>query len=587
MKQRFWPLIVVALVVSFQTAQGAPIYWDGTTNPGDWGTPANWSTDTANPALDPASAPGAADVATFTIDGIATAQTVNMNGTQSALGLATRAQTAITTIQGGGTNQTLNLGTSGINHVAGGLVVGSTTAGQQVAISLQGAQSWTSSASGTGAAGLQVRNDVSIGAGGNQTLTLTGTNVSPSIGGIISDGAGVLSILKNSTSAWTLSGANSYTGTTTVSGGTLRIQNASGLGHTSGATNVTSGQVELTNGITVTGESITLAGGGNNSGALQATSGSTATWAGPVTLGSSVRIGGGGGGSSLTLTGPITGANPVFISVANGSGSVTFSAAAGNNTYSGNTSLIRGTLKLGADNTLPTGTIVDVAQTTAADQSTFDLNGFNQTIGGLQHSGDTTNGNATVTNSAAGPVKTLTINQAGTSSYGTKSNSTGVITGNLALIKSGAGSLTLTGANSYTGGTTLSGGVLAASVNSAFGAGDVTVQSTATRLALNTGVSNAIADAALLALDGGGTAGTADVGYLDLTSGANETVGNLTLGGIVQPAGTYGSTASLATFQSDEYFSGTGIVTNLAVPEPGTIGLFAAAALLSLARRRR
>lgn len=579
---------MAALLATFQAAQGAPIYWDGTTNPGDWGTPANWSTDTANPALDPASAPGASDVATFTIDGIATAQTINMNATQSALGLATRAQTATTTIQGGGTNQTLNLGASGINHVAGGLVVGSTTAGQQVDISLQGAQSWTSSASGTGAAGLQIRNGVSIGAGGNQTLTLTGTNSSPTIAGVVSDGASVLNILKNSSSTWTLNGANTYTGTTTVSGGVLRIQNASGLGSTSGATSVTSGHVELTNGITVTGESISLSGGGNNYGALQATAGATATWAGPVSLANStVRIGGAGGGSSLTITGAVTGSNPLFISVLNGSGSVTFSAAAGNNTYSGNTNIIRGTLKLGADNTLPTATIVDVAQTTAADQSTFDLNGFNQTIGGLQHSGDTTNGNATVINSAAGPLKTLTINQAGNTSYGTKTNSTGVITGNLALIKSGVGSLTLTGANSYTGGTTLSGGILAASINSAFGAGDVTVQGTANKLVFNTVVSNAIADAALLALDGGGTVGTADVGFLDLTSGANETVGNLTLGGVLQGAGTFGSTASLATFQSDEYFSGTGIVTNLAVPEPGTIGLFAAAGLISLARRKR
>ena len=55
----------------------------------------------------------------------------------------------------------------------------------------------------------------------------------------------------------------------------------------------------------------------------------------------------------------------------------------------------------------------------------------------------------------------------------------------------------------------------------------------------------------------------------------------LYLDGFVQLAGTYGSSLSAATYQSDEYFSGSGIVTVL-VPEPtslalvllGMIGLF-------------
>jgi regulation of enolase protein 1 (concanavalin A-like superfamily) len=37
-------------------------------------------------------------------------------------------------------------------------------------------------------------------------------------------------------------------------------------------------------------------------------------------------------------------------------------------------------------------------------------------------------------------------------------------------------------------------------------------------------------------------------------------VSTLTLGGISQPIGTYGSTASLATYKNDTYFSGTGVL---------------------------
>jgi hypothetical protein len=74
-----------------------------------------------------------------------------------------------------------------------------------------------------------------------------------------------------------------------------------------------------------------------------------------------------------------------------------------------------------------------------------------------------------------------------------------------------------------------------------------------------------------------------------LDSGVNETVGSLLLNGVLQPGGTYGSSASGAMFPNDEYFSGTGVLTVAATPEPGAASLLilGAAGMLGARRRRR
>jgi autotransporter-associated beta strand protein len=143
------------------------------------------------------------------------------------------------------------------------------------------------------------------------------------------------------------------------------------------------------------------------------------------------------------------------------------------------------------------------------------------------------------------------------------------------------GRIDLNGTNSYQGGTTVRAGnlvALAASVN-ALGTGDVTVESASlvfggsqAKLTLNTGATNVIDDSAYLFLSGGAAPNTADDGHADLGAGINEIVRRLYLGGLVKIAGTYGSTASAATYKNDEYFAGTGIVTVL-VPEPTSFAL--------------
>jgi fibronectin-binding autotransporter adhesin len=133
-----------------------------------------------------------------------------------------------------------------------------------------------------------------------------------------------------------------------------------------------------------------------------------------------------------------------------------------------------------------------------------------------------------------------------------------------------------TGTNSYSGGTTVQVGALVAgpaSVN-AFGSGNVNAISASlafggsiAKLLIQTGANDAISNAATLSLAGGNVAGVADDGYADLEAGINETVGSLVLGGVTQTLlGTYGSVASGATFQFDEYFSGAGMITLAAAP---------------------
>lgn len=176
------------------------------------------------------------------------------------------------------------------------------------------------------------------------------------------------------------------------------------------------------------------------------------------------------------------------------------------------------------------------------------------------------------------------------------------ITGVGKMTKIGAGAMRVTESNTYQGGTEVSAGSLAvgtaAAINNGFGfypatsgklgTGNVTVDSTATFLEIESDVVDAIADTANVNLAGGGAAGTADVGYMKLDGTVNEIVHTLILGGAGQAPGTYGSSASSATFKNDEYFSGTGMLTVTSdVPEPASLSLFGIAAMALLARRRR
>ncbi len=153
------------------------------------------------------------------------------------------------------------------------------------------------------------------------------------------------------------------------------------------------------------------------------------------------------------------------------------------------------------------------------------------------------------------------------------------------LTKLGTGTLVLSGANTYNGGTLIAGGMLEAALNGALGTGNVMLGANAFALTLDAGVTNAIADTASLSLDS--TVG-GKVQLLGPAGSIQETVATLDFNGVEQASGTYGATGSGAQFIDNAHFSGTGILF-VAVPEPGT-GVLAGAgvllASLALGKRR-
>ena len=293
------------------------------------------------------------------------------------------------------------------------------------------------------------------------------------------DGAltGSLAITKSGTGRLTLAGDSSYTGVTNVSAGTLRIQHNNALGATTGNTVVgTAGQLQLDGsaGALNIAEPITIDGSNNDGswgGPLRNVAGDN-TYSGPVTLVGTTRISQAGG--SLLVTGGVTGSHSFTVN--NGSGTITFAdnpINLGNNDlsiHSGGTTVLDvasntlrnvriewgGTLKLGVADALPAASVLMIGNSSSGTDyaGRFDLDGNSQTLAGLQNVG--LNAANEVRNSSLTPA-TLTIDNTNDYTYASR------VTGNLALGKSGVGTFTLGGENTYSGATTITGGTLALS----------------------------------------------------------------------------------------------------------------------------
>ncbi len=127
---------------------------------------------------------------------------------------------------------------------------------------------------------------------GTYTLTVGANDQTSSYGGTIQNSSGTVALTKTGTGTLTLTGASTYGGLTTVqANGALRVAHGSALGGTTlGVTVVAGGALELTGGITVTGESLALAGTGvSNGGALRNVSGDN-TWVNLITYTTGARI---------------------------------------------------------------------------------------------------------------------------------------------------------------------------------------------------------------------------------------------------------------------------------------------------------
>jgi autotransporter-associated beta strand protein/T5SS/PEP-CTERM-associated repeat protein len=332
-----------------------------------------------------------------------------------------------------------------------------------------------------------------------------------------------------------LTNANNYTGATTVSAGVLNIRNAAALGTTAGGTAVASGAtLQLQGGIAVGNEALSLAGAGfSGAGALQNVSGNN-SWSGPITLTADSTIGTSNGPDALTLSGQITGGGGL---TKIGAGTLTLS---GSSSYSGATAVDAGTLQARATNAFSSSSAF-----TVATGATLDLNSFNQTIGSLAGAGQVTN--------SAPSFAALTAGGNNTSTTFSGILQDGVAGGFLSLTKVGSGTLTLSGVNTYSGGTTINAGTLAVSADNnlgngglAFGGGILQFLSgfgSSRTVTLNAGggTFDTNGNSASLAGNIGGTGGLTKIGAGTLTlSGNNSYLGatNINTGTLVAASGT-------------------------------------------------
>ncbi|MGX8830690.1 autotransporter outer membrane beta-barrel domain-containing protein [Brucella abortus] len=229
------------------------------------------------------------------------------------------------------------------------------------------------------------------------TLDTDGHDVAMS--GVISGAGG---LMKSGTGTVTLSGVNTYTGGTTLTAGTLAAASDNNLGGASGGLTFNGGTLQVMGtSWTSTNRAVSLQAGGGTFDIEDAA-------------------------NNFAVTQGVAGAGGLTKS---GSGTLTLSGA---NSYTGATTVSAGTLVVANDNTGGGTTTVDVGA-------------------GLQI------GTGGVSGSLAGDIVnngTLVVDRSNAFDLAN------VISGTGSLTKNGAGTLTLSGVNSYTGGTTVSAGIL-------------------------------------------------------------------------------------------------------------------------------
>ncbi|MDC0598319.1 autotransporter domain-containing protein [Gammaproteobacteria bacterium] len=292
--------------------------------------------------------------------------------------------------------------------------------------------------------------------GAPSTVNVTTGNAT--INAVIADGAGT-ALTKTGAGTLTLTGANTYSGGTTISAGTVQVSADNQLG--SGT-------------LTMNGGTLRNTGFYGESNAAILSTGTTSTIDNSDHLLYSGVISGDGnlhktGASILALT--------------------------GNNTYTGTTTISAGTIQIGSpiSNGSIVGDIINNFELIFARSNAYThvgnvsgtglivqgVSGTTTITGALTHTGGTTItdgalqiGNGGTTGSISGDItndSALIFNRSDAVTFGDVISGTGTVT------KQGAGTLTLTGANTYSGGTTISAGIVEVSADDQLGSGTLTM----------------------------------------------------------------------------------------------------------------
>src|SRR5271166_5932627 len=399
----------------------------------DWNAAANWA-----PATVPTGTAtfGASNTTTITFSGLHTsvgtlqfnagapAYSFNLSGfalTITGTGIVNNSSNrpTFTTTNGGGTEfvNTSTAGTATIttNDGGGTFFNDSSTGGQARFITNAAGIFDISSLSSVGMTAGSIE-----GAGtyrlGSKAFTVGLNNLSTEVSGSVVGMGGAL--IKVGTGTLTLTGTNTYSGGTDINGGILAVNSDANLG--SAPLSLGTGPLSF------------------NGGTLEALGAG-----GGITSSKALTLNAGGGtfladaGTTSTLNGAISGMGAF---TKNGAGTLTLT---GDNTYSGGTTISAGTLQASSTTAFSPNSAFTV-------NSVLDLNGNSNTVGSLA-------GNVTVTNNGGTPATfTAGINNSSTVFSGTLSDGSG----SLGFTKTGAGTMILTGGNTYTGGTTINAGVL-------------------------------------------------------------------------------------------------------------------------------
>lgn len=148
--------------------------------------------------------------------------------------------------------------------------------------------------SGATTGGFTLSGDIATGTTDARTLTFQGSGGSLVASGEISDGAGTISLVKNGANTLRLTGSSTYTGSTTVSAGTLLVNGSLGNSAVSANGGTLGGLGSIQGSVTV-GAANYSAGGASATGSLEL--------AGNLTLGSTTTTNIELGGTGFSLNG--------------------------------------------------------------------------------------------------------------------------------------------------------------------------------------------------------------------------------------------------------------------------------------------